>query len=92
MVEQYFKTPQAAHRLNVPYSQLMSWIRYGKVAPPRKDSSGDYVWTEADLVAVQRTMDSWIGRPVDNGALAPGGVPSNDIWPEERSVDSESKR
>jgi hypothetical protein len=52
------KTPIAARRLKVPYSRLVSLLRYGKVAPPRKDSSGDYVWTEDDLAAARRVLDS----------------------------------
>jgi hypothetical protein len=44
-----WKTPLAAQQLAVSYCRLFNLIRYGKVPPPRKDSSGDYVWTNADL-------------------------------------------
>jgi hypothetical protein len=52
----YIKTPIAARRLNVPYTQLMSLLRHGKITPPQKDTSGDYLWTEEDLAAVRTAL------------------------------------
>ena len=43
------KTPVAAHKLGVTYHQLTGLLRFGKIEPPRRDSSGDYLWTVADL-------------------------------------------
>jgi DNA-binding transcriptional MerR regulator len=45
----YRKTPIAARELGISYSQLIGLIRYGKIAPPERDTSGDYIWTDADL-------------------------------------------
>ncbi len=42
------KTPMAARTMGVTATQLASLIRYGRLTPPRKDSSGDYIWTQAD--------------------------------------------
>jgi hypothetical protein len=50
------KTPIAARHLGVSYSHLMSLLRNGKVTPPQKDSSGDYLWAEADLAAARRAL------------------------------------
>jgi hypothetical protein len=50
------KTPVAAQRLNVPYYRLISLLRCRKIAPPSKDSSGDYLWTEEDLEAARRAL------------------------------------
>jgi hypothetical protein len=52
----FLKTPAAARELGVPYSHLVSLLRYGKVVPPQKDSSGDYLWSEADLSAARRAL------------------------------------
>jgi hypothetical protein len=56
-MKSFVKTPIAARRLNVPYSRLMSLLRYGKIDPPQKDSSGDYLWTEEDLVAARHALE-----------------------------------
>ena len=50
------KTPAAARDLSVPYTTLMSLIRYGKIPAPRKDTSGDYLWAVADLEAARRAL------------------------------------
>jgi hypothetical protein len=52
----FLKTPAAAKALNIPYSHLVSLLRHGKIVPPTKDSSGDYLWTEADLSAAQQVL------------------------------------
>jgi hypothetical protein len=52
----YVKTPVAAQYLEISYSRLMSLLRHGKICPPRKDSSGDYVWTEEDLDAARSVL------------------------------------
>jgi hypothetical protein len=45
----YLKTPIVAEKLGVTYHQLASLIRYGKMAKPQRDSSGDFVWMQADF-------------------------------------------
>ena len=49
------KTPTAARQLGVTYHQLIGLIRYGKMEPPARDTSGDYYWTAAD---VQRAREA----------------------------------
>ena len=61
MTETHLKTPAAATLLGVPYTQLMSLLRYGKIQPPPKDSSGHYVWTLESLETARRVLGA---RPV----------------------------
>jgi hypothetical protein len=58
----FVKTPVAAKQLNIPYSRLISLLRHGKIAAPAKDSSGDYVWTEADLAAARDALQQGRGQ------------------------------
>jgi hypothetical protein len=52
----FVKTPVAAKQLDIPYSRLISLLRHGKLAAPTKDSSGDYIWTEADVAAAREAL------------------------------------
>ena len=45
----YRKTPAAARELGIPYTRLVNWLRSGRLAPPGRDTSGDYVWTDDDM-------------------------------------------
>jgi hypothetical protein len=44
-----FKTPVAARQLGKPYWVVYAMVRSGRIPAPPKDSSGDYVWTAADI-------------------------------------------
>jgi hypothetical protein len=50
------KSPAAASALKMSYTQLMSLLRHGKVPRPKKDSSGDYLWSPEDLEAVREYL------------------------------------
>lgn len=50
------KTPAAAKELGVPYWHLMNLIRYGKLTPPARNESGDFLWTDADLEAARQAL------------------------------------
>jgi hypothetical protein len=43
------KTPVAARELGISYHQLIGLLRYDKIDPPARDSSGDYLWADADI-------------------------------------------
>ena len=58
----FFKTPAAARLLNVPYWRLINLLRTDKIAAPAKDSSGDYVWSEADLAAAREALQRCRGH------------------------------
>jgi hypothetical protein len=50
------KTPIAAQTLAVSYGRLMALLRSGKLAPPAKDTSGDFVWTADDLARARAAL------------------------------------
>jgi hypothetical protein len=50
------KTQEVADLLGVKYYQLRELIRCRKIAPPPKDASGDYAWTEAAIDAARQVI------------------------------------
>jgi hypothetical protein len=50
------KSPTAAAELGVSYYRLIGLLRARKLRPPAKDSSGDYVWTDADMDAARQAL------------------------------------
>ncbi len=62
------KTSAAARELSVPYWTLIGLLRYGKIDPPGKDTSGDYVWTEADMSRARQAIAKRAGRKVNAAA------------------------
>jgi hypothetical protein len=52
----YRKTPVAARELGITYTKLIGLIRYGRLEPPGRDTSGDYVWTDADLERARQLL------------------------------------
>jgi hypothetical protein len=57
-VARYRKTPIAARELAVSYHQLIGLIRFAKIDPPGRDSSGDYIWTDADLKRAREALQA----------------------------------
>jgi predicted site-specific integrase-resolvase len=45
----YFKTAGVAKHLGVSYAKLFELMRRGRLIPPAKDSSGDYIWSDEDI-------------------------------------------
>jgi hypothetical protein len=43
------KTPVAARELGISYHRLIGLIRFDKIGPPPRDSSGDYLWDDCAL-------------------------------------------
>jgi hypothetical protein len=52
----YRKTTAAAQELGVPYWRLVGLMRYGKITPPGRDTSGDFVWTDADMARARAAL------------------------------------
>jgi hypothetical protein len=52
----YFKTPAAAEHLGTTYHKLIGLLRFRKIKPPQRDSSGDYVWTPEDLERARQAL------------------------------------
>jgi hypothetical protein len=57
------KTPRAAREAGITLTNLYSLLRSGKLAPPAKDSSGHFVWLDADLERLLRVLDAERRRP-----------------------------
>jgi hypothetical protein len=53
---EYRKTPIAVRELATTYHRLIGLIRFGKITPPARDSSGDYLWTNADLERAREAL------------------------------------
>ncbi len=45
----FLKSRVVADQLGISYYNLFELIRSKRLQPPAKDSSGDYVWTPADV-------------------------------------------
>jgi hypothetical protein len=43
------KTREAARELGMTITRLKSFISNDKIAPPKKDCSGDFIWTDNDI-------------------------------------------
>jgi hypothetical protein len=56
------KTPIAALELGVTYHRLIGLLRFKKIEPPARDSSGDYVWTDGDLARARQALDAMPSR------------------------------
>jgi hypothetical protein len=53
----FLKTPEAARTLGVSYHRLIGLLRFRRISPlPGKDSSGDYLWTKADLERARQAL------------------------------------
>jgi hypothetical protein len=50
------KTPIAARELGVPYYTLIGLLRSGRIPPPVKDSSGDYLWSTEDIERARQAL------------------------------------
>jgi hypothetical protein len=68
----YLKTPVVARELGVGYWRLLGLLRSGKINPPVKDSSGDYLWSARDLEAARAALGIDHRRRGGAGAAAPG--------------------
>jgi hypothetical protein len=55
-VSRHLKTPLAAISLGVTYNQLINLLRFNKIPQPERDSSGDYLWSEADLARARKAF------------------------------------
>ena len=56
MPSQLVKTPVAAELLGITYMTLCGMIRRKQVQAPSKDTSGDYVWSEADIGRARQVL------------------------------------
>lgn len=50
------KTPVAARELKTTYHRLINLIRFSRIEPPQRDSSGHYVWNDDDLKRARKAL------------------------------------
>jgi hypothetical protein len=55
-MSQLLKTAAVSRELGTTYHRLFGLIRYGKLPPPARDSSGDYVWTRREVERARRML------------------------------------
>ena len=68
-----WKTQAVADMLGVPYHRLFAALRARKFPTPGKDSSGDYIWSEADVENARKALTER-GRKPRTQAIAPEAV------------------
>jgi hypothetical protein len=56
------KTAIAHRELGVSYHQLINLIRFNKITPPERDTSGHFVWTDRDLERARRALQEMAER------------------------------
>jgi hypothetical protein len=52
------KTPAVADEIGVSYVVLYNLLRYRKIQPPVRDTSGDFVWSPSDIDAAKRAIEN----------------------------------
>lgn len=52
----YRKSPSVARELKITYARLFDLLRSGRLAPPRRDESGHFIWTAADVQRVRKAL------------------------------------
>jgi hypothetical protein len=55
-------TRDAARELGVTYNRLINLLRFDKMVPPGRHSSGDYFWTDTDLARARKALQGVRGR------------------------------
>jgi hypothetical protein len=62
------KTAEVARAESVTYHKLHSLVRFNKIARPAMDSSGDFLWFEADVLAARAALAA-LAKRRKGGAL-----------------------
>jgi hypothetical protein len=58
----FLKSRVVADQLGISYYNLFELIRSKHLTPPDKDSSGDYVWTPADVERARAALADRVQR------------------------------
>jgi hypothetical protein len=58
----YRKTPIAARELGTTYHRLIGLLRFSKIEPPQRDTSGDYIWGDCDLARARQALQEGRAR------------------------------
>jgi hypothetical protein len=63
-----FKTTEVTRILGAGPWEVVGLLRYDRLLPkPEKDSSGDYLWTEADVERARQALRAHRARKVRRG-------------------------
>jgi hypothetical protein len=52
----FLKSSQVIRLLGISYYRLVSTLRSGKMEPPARDFSGDFIWLEADIERLRAAL------------------------------------
>jgi hypothetical protein len=52
------KTPAVARQLGTTYHRLIGLLRFDKIPPPGRDSSGDYAWGPEDIERARQALQA----------------------------------
>jgi len=63
------KTPVAARELGISYHRLIGLVRYDKITAPARDTSGDYLWADADIARAKAAISA-MRHPQKEAVLA----------------------
>lgn len=64
------KSPMAAKELGISFYHLHGLLRSDKITPPQKDSSGDYIWTDADVEGARKVLEEIARRKASRQSQA----------------------
>jgi hypothetical protein len=57
-MSKYVKTPVAARLLRTSYFRVINLVRFDRIKSPRRDSSGDYLWSKGDLARARTALNA----------------------------------
>jgi hypothetical protein len=52
------KTRTMLGETGATYGQLVGWLRCGRLPPPQKDVSGDFLWSGSDVARVRALVEA----------------------------------
>jgi hypothetical protein len=50
------KTGEVVRQLETTLHKIIGLLRYNKITPPAKDSSGDFCWSPEDIAAARKAL------------------------------------
>jgi DNA-binding transcriptional MerR regulator len=53
---QFYKIRDICRILGIPDYKIYYLLRHGRISEPSKDSSGDFVFTESDILRIKEAM------------------------------------
>ena len=66
--------PVAKRKAGIRQSQVYSMIRNRKIQPPERDGSGDFIWSDADVVRIETALRIGRRAPLAGPYAGKGGT------------------